>query len=89
MERDSFALVLAIVGTLCWAVCFVWMHKISTKQNNLLDKLTEQNKRIEKLSKAEHELIQEVHPQVGEIRDDMQEMKENMREQDVRRRSGK
>jgi hypothetical protein len=45
------------------------MHRISYKQNALLDQLHMQGKRIEKLSKIEHDLIKEVHPQVAEIRD--------------------
>ena len=65
---------LTLVGTLSWAVCFWWMHRISTKQNDLLDGLREQGKRIEKLSKAEHDLIKEVHPQVNEIKEGMDEM---------------
>ncbi len=75
MQRDWLAMTLAIVGTFCWAICFWWMHRISSKQNRLLDKLTEQSKRIETLSREEHKLIQEVHPQVGEIRDDLQKVK--------------
>jgi uncharacterized protein YdeI (YjbR/CyaY-like superfamily) len=39
-----------------------------------LDQLREQGKRIEKLSKIEHDLIKEVHPQVGEIKEGMAEM---------------
>jgi uncharacterized protein YdeI (YjbR/CyaY-like superfamily) len=50
------------------------MYRISEKQNSLLDRLTEQGKRIEKLSKIEHDLIREVHPQVGEIKEGMDEM---------------
>jgi hypothetical protein len=38
------------------------MHRSSAKQNYLLEKLGEQGKRIEKLSKIEHDLIKEVHP---------------------------
>jgi hypothetical protein len=34
----------------------------------------EQGKRIEKLSRIEHDLIKEVHPQVGEIKEGMEEM---------------
>ena len=34
----------------------------------------EQGKRIEKLSRIEHDLIKEVHPQVNEIKDGMNEM---------------
>jgi len=65
---------MAIVGTACWGICFLWMHRISAKQNHLLDKLGEQGKRIEKLSKIEHDLIKEVHPQVGEIKEEMTAM---------------
>ena len=36
--------------------------------------LREQGKRIEKLSKIEHDLIKEVHPQVNEIKEGMEEM---------------
>ena len=62
------------MGTACWAVCFWWMYRISQKQNRLLDRLTEQGRRIEKLSKVEHDLIKEVHPQVGEIKEGLEEM---------------
>ena len=65
---------MTLVGTVCWGACFWWMHLISTKQNVLLDQLREQGKRIEKLSKIEHDLIKEVHPQVGEIKEGMDEM---------------
>lgn len=50
------------------------MHRLSTKQNALLAQLREQGKRIEKLSKIEHDLIKEVHPQVNEIKEGMEEM---------------
>jgi uncharacterized protein YdeI (YjbR/CyaY-like superfamily) len=50
------------------------MYRISAKQNDLLEKLGEQGKRIEKLSRLEHDLIKEVHPQVNEIKEGMQEM---------------
>ena len=39
-----------------------------------MDQLREQDRRLEKLSKLEHDLIKEVHPQVGEIREGMAEM---------------
>ena len=74
MNRDGFALALSLIGTVCWGVCFWWMHQISTKQNFLLDQLREQGKRIEKLSRLEHDLIKEVHPQVGEIKEGVDEM---------------
>ena len=50
------------------------MHRISAKQNYLLDKLREQGKRIENLSKIEHDLIKEVQPQVSEIKEGMNEI---------------
>jgi uncharacterized protein YdeI (YjbR/CyaY-like superfamily) len=65
---------MALLGTACWGVCFVWMYRISDKQNRLLDRLTEQGKRIERLSKIEHDLIKEVHPKVGEIKEGMEEV---------------
>ena len=74
MDRNLIAFWMTLVGTGCWAVCFWWMHRISAKQNYLLEKLGEQGKRIEKLSKIEHDLIKEVHPQVGEIKEGMDAM---------------
>jgi ribosomal protein L17 len=74
MDRNAAAFWLTLIGTICWGVCFWWMHRISAKQNYLLDKLAEQGKRIEKLSKIEHDLIKEVHPQVSEIKEGVDEM---------------
>jgi hypothetical protein len=74
MDRNGMAFLMAVVGIVCWGVCFAWMYRISAKQNHLLDKLGEQGKRIEKLSRIEHDLIKEVHPQVSEIKDGMSEM---------------
>ena len=82
MDQNHLAFWLTVAGTVCWGVCFWWMQRISAKQNALLDQLREQGKRIEKLSRIEHDLIKEVHPQVGEIKDGMHEMlaavKENL-----------
>ena len=74
MTENSLAFWMTLVGTVCWGVCFWWMHRLSTKQNALLAQLREQGKRIEKLSKIEHDLIKEVHPQVNEIKEGMVEM---------------
>lgn len=71
MNKTDFAFWLTLTGTLCWGVCFWWMHRISSTQNAFLDQLRAQGKRIEKLSRLEHDLIKEVHPQVGEIKDGM------------------
>ena len=74
MSRDGIGLLLALVGTASWAVCFFWMHRISKKQNSLLDEIRAQGKRIESLSKAEHDLIKEVHPQVHDIKQGVEEV---------------
>ena len=74
MNENNFAFWMTFAGTICWGVCFWWMHRLSNKQNALLDQLREQGKRIEKLSKLEHDLIKEVHPQVNEIKEGMEEM---------------
>jgi hypothetical protein len=74
MTIASLAFMMTLAGTGCWVVCFVWMYRISSSQNHLLEKLSEQGKRIEKLSKIEHDLIKEVHPQVSDIKDGMDEM---------------
>ena len=68
-------------GLACWAACFWWMYIISRKQNSLLDRLTEQGKRIERLSRLEHDLIKEVHPKVGEIQDSVEEVIAVVKEQ--------
>jgi uncharacterized protein YdeI (YjbR/CyaY-like superfamily) len=65
---------MAVAGIICWGVCFWWMRRLSIKQNSLLDQLREQGKRIEKLSRIEHDLIKEVHPQVNEIKEGMEEI---------------
>ena len=74
MNENDFAFWMTLAGTVCWGVCFWWMHRLSTKQNILLAQLRDQCKRIEKLSKIEHDLIKEVHPQVNEIKEGMDEM---------------
>ena len=82
MDKNALAFWMTLAGTICWGFCFWWMQRISSKQNTLLAQLREQGKRIEKLSKIEHDLIKEVHPQVGEIKEGMVEMmavvKENL-----------
>ena len=67
--QSMFALVLTLIGTLCWAVCFWWMHRISSRQDSMLQELHEVTRRIERISKAEHDLIQEVHPKIDKMKD--------------------
>jgi uncharacterized Fe-S cluster-containing radical SAM superfamily protein len=70
------ALLLGCIGTLCWIVCFWWMHRISSRQDGMLKELREVTARIEKLSQTEHDLISEVHPQVSEIKEHVQNVRE-------------
>jgi hypothetical protein len=57
---EVMAFALGCMGTVCWAVCFWWMHSISSCQDAMLEELHEMTTRIEKLSKAEHDLISDV-----------------------------
>src|SRR5271156_6473100 len=74
MNKIILSFWMTLTGTVCWGICFWWMPRLSVKQNFLLDQLRDQGKRIEKLSKIEHDLIKEVHPQVNEIKEGMDEM---------------
>ena len=69
---EATALVLSCVGTLCWIVCFWWMHRISSRQDAMLEEVHAMTARIEKLSQAEHDLISDVHPQVSEIKEQVE-----------------
>ena len=73
---DAIALVLSCIGTLCWIVCFWWMHRISSRQDTTLEELHEMTARIEKLSRVEHDLIRDVHPQVNEIKEKVENVRE-------------
>src|SRR3984957_19758931 len=74
MNRSNLSFWMTVVGSFCWVVCFWWMRRLSVKQNFLMEQLRDQGRRIEKLSKIEHDLIKEVHPQVGEIKEGMDVM---------------
>ena len=73
---ETMALVLSLIGTGCWIVCFWWMHRISSRQNAVLEEVHEMTARIEKLSRAEHDLIRDVHPQVSEIKEHVENVME-------------
>ena len=89
MTQANAAFWMTVVGTLCWGFCFLWMGRISSKQNRLMDQIREQGRRIEKLSKVEHDLIKEVHPQVGEIKEGMDIMIEAVKENTAVQKSDK
>ena len=71
---QMIALVLAWVGTACWVVCFWWMHRLSSRQDAMLQELHRVMKRIEELSRAEHDLLQEVHPNVEKIKESVKDV---------------
>jgi len=73
---EAMALTLSSIGTLCWIVCFWWMHRISSRQDAMLEELHEMTARIEKLSRAEHDLMSDVHPQVSEIKEHVENVRE-------------
>ena len=74
MDQTDLAFWMTVAGTACWVVCFIWMYRISDKQNRVMDQLRDQGKRIEQLSRIEHDLIKEVHPQVSEIKEGMDQV---------------
>ena len=73
-DVQTVAMLLTWVGTACWVVCFLWMHRISAKQETMLKELSQVAKRIEKFSKAEHDLIKEVQPKVEEIKESVEDV---------------
>jgi hypothetical protein len=80
MIRDDIAFWVTIGSAACWLICFWWMHIISVKQNALLNQLADQSKRIERLSKDEHDLLREVHPQIGDIKAKVEEVADEVKE---------
>jgi len=52
------------------------MHRISSRQDAMLEEVHEMTTRIEKLSRAEHDLISDVHPQVSEIKEQVENVRE-------------
>jgi hypothetical protein len=73
-DIQTIALILAWVGTGCWVVCFWWMHRLSSHQEAMLKELHDVTKRIEQLSKDEHDLLREVHPNVEKIKESVQDV---------------
>lgn len=85
-DVQTVGLTLAWLGTACWAVCFWWMHRLSSRQETMLRELHDVTKRIEKLSKAEHDLISEVHPKVEEIKESVKDVSEAVSSQNAARK---
>ena len=74
LKLQMIALILAWVGTACWIICFWWMHRLSSRQETMLQELHEVMKRIEELSKAEHDMLREVHPNVEKIKESVKDV---------------
>ena len=69
---------LAIANVGCWCICFWWMHRISTRENAVLDQLRKQAQRIEKISKEEHAILSELHPNVESIQKSVDEVSDEV-----------
>ena len=69
MDHATIAYWLTWVGTGAWVVCFWWMHRISARQDALLEELRE-------LARTQHDILREVHPDVGEIKEHVVESRE-------------
>lgn len=70
------AVTIADIG--CWFVCFWWMHRISSRQNAVLDELRDQAQRIEKISREEHAILTELHPNVEALKKGVDEVSEQV-----------
>jgi hypothetical protein len=79
MDNAAIVFWLTVLSAACWPICFWWMHRISSRQDAMLQTLREQGKRIEKLSREEHDLIKEVHPEVEQIQGDIADVKAAVR----------
>jgi hypothetical protein len=60
--------------TECWVACSIRMHRISSSQNSVLEELREVTQGLERLSRAEHDLVKDVHPAVSVIRERVEDM---------------
>jgi len=54
------------------------MHRISTRQNATLEQLQTQARRIEDISKAEHEILTDLHPSVQKIEKGVDQVSEKI-----------
>lgn len=70
---------IALLDIGCWGVCFWWMHRISQRQDAMLQQLQGQAHRIEDVSKEEHEILKGLHPTVKKIEEGVAEVKETTR----------
>lgn len=71
--------VVNLVNFGCWFLCFWWMHRISYRQNAVLEQLAQQTRRIEEISKEEHAILTDLHPNVEAIQHGVEEVSEKVR----------
>ena len=76
MRGELIVYWLAWLNTVCWGICFWWMHRISQRQDAMLKELHEQAHSIEELSREEREILKELHPTVEKIEKDVDQVKE-------------
>jgi hypothetical protein len=76
MSRSLLNLI-SVLDIACWGICFWWMHRISERQNAMLEELQQQARSIEHLSKEEREILKELHPTVQKIEEGMDQVKES------------
>lgn len=69
MYRGTASVLTEIVETVCWGICFVWIHRTAAKQKPLPGWIGEQGRRIKTQSRIAHSPIGEVLPQFGEIKE--------------------
>ncbi|MEO8439509.1 MAG: hypothetical protein ABI540_04730 [Spartobacteria bacterium] len=69
---------ITVVDLGCWCACFWWMHRVSTRQDAMLEQLRRQAERIERVSKQEHAILSELHPSVQKIEKELDEVSEKV-----------
>ena len=69
---------LTMADIACWCLCFWWMHRISSRQDAVLDQLRNQTERIEKISQEQHAMLTEVHPNVESIQKTVDEVSDDV-----------
>ena len=67
-----------VADIFCWGICFWWMHRISTRQNAVLDQLNRQASRIKEVSEEGHAILSEVQPNVEAIQKGVDEVAEKV-----------
>jgi hypothetical protein len=82
MDRELIVYWITIADAFCWAICFFFMYRISSKQSAVLKELRSQAARIEELSREEHALIREVHPRVSDIKAGVEHVIDEMNKAD-------